>query len=88
MERNEKTVRVWVGLDLLQAKLMEQMLLDNGIECFSSRDTGLLLMGGRGDIGLWVAKKDEERARLLLKQAEEKMSEALDAEDNTPHHDS
>jgi len=37
-----------------------------------------------GEIGLWVSKKDEQQARTLLEQMEEEMSEALDAEDDTP----
>lgn len=88
MDKNESTVRVWVGLDLLQTKLMEQTLLANGIECFSSRDAGMLLMGGQGELGIWVAKKDEGRARALLEQAEEEMSQALDAESQVPETDS
>ncbi len=84
MEREEKTVRVWVGLDLLQAKMMEQVLLDRRIECFSNRDLGVLPAGVLGEIGLWVSKKDEQQARTLLEQMEEEMSDALDAEDDTP----
>ncbi len=88
MEREEDTVRVWVGRDPLQAKLMEQMLLDNGVECFSSGDRAMELMGSRGDIGLWVARKDESRARALLEEMEEEMSAALDADDDTAETDS
>ena len=51
MEREEKTVRVWAGLDLLQAKMMEQVLLDRGIECVSNRDLGVLPAGALGEIG-------------------------------------
>ncbi len=88
MEREEKTVRVWAGLDLLQAKMMEQVLLDRGIECFSNRDLGVLPAGVLGEIGLWVSEKDEQQARTLLEQMEEEMSEALDAEDDTPQEES
>ncbi len=88
MEREEKTVRVWVGLDLLQAKMMEQVLLDRGIECFSNRDLGVLPAGVLGEMGLWVSEKDEQQARTLLEQMEEEMSEALDAEDDTPQEES
>lgn len=80
MERNENTVRVWVGLDLLQAQLMKQTLLDNGIECTADRDPGVLPTGEFGEIGLWVGKDDEARARTLLVQLEEEMSSELDRE--------
>ncbi len=78
MEAGENTVRVWVGLDPLQGKMMEQLLVDNGIECFSNRDTGVL--GAFSQTSLWVAQKDEARARTLLETAEEEMSAALDQE--------
>lgn len=81
-------MRVWAGLNLLQAKMMEQVLLDRGIECFSNRDLGVLPAGVLGEIGLWVSKKDEQQARTLLEQMEEEMSEALDAEDDTPQEES
>ena len=87
MERHEGSVRVWVGLNLLQAQLMEEVLRENGIECFSGQDTGLFLSGGRLEISLWVPKHEEERARALLEQAEEEMSEALDAEGDAPQSD-
>ncbi|MGH9863295.1 MAG: putative signal transducing protein [Candidatus Acidiferrales bacterium] len=80
MEPGENTVRVWVGLNPLQAKLMEQILLDNDIECFSSLDAGMVLAGGRYETSLWVGKNDEARARTLLETAEAEMSEALDQE--------
>ncbi len=80
MEAGENTVRVWVGLNPLQAKLMEQILLDNKVECFSSLDAGMVLAGGRYETSLWVAQKDEARARTLLETAEEEMSAALDQE--------
>lgn len=76
MERKEDTVRVWVGLDLLQAKLMEEVLRENGIECFSDRDHGVIPVGMVGEVGVWVPKKDERRARQLLEQTEAEMSEA------------
>ena len=80
MEPQEKSVRVWVGLDPLQGKLMEQLLKDNGIEFFSNRDTGVL--GAFAQTSLWVAKKDETRARALLETAEAEMSEALNPAEN------
>ena len=88
MNREEESVRVWVGLNLLQAQMMKQMLLDNGIECTSDRDLGVLPTGEFGEIGLWVGKATEARARELLEQMEEEMSAALDAEDNAPPSDS
>lgn len=81
MQREEESVRVWVGLDLLQAQMMKQMLLDSGIECSADRDPGVLPTGELGEIGLWVGKKDEAQARALLEQLEDQMSAALDAED-------
>jgi len=78
MEREDKSVRVWVGLDLLQGQMMKQVLLDNGIECSADRDMGVIPAGEFGEIGLWVNKKDEARARTLLQQTEDEMSEQLD----------
>jgi hypothetical protein len=78
MERKENSVRVWVGLDLLQAQLMKQMLIDSGIECSADRDMGVIPAGELGEIGLWVSEKDESRARTLLEKMEEEMSAALD----------
>lgn len=78
MEREDKTVRVWVGLDLLQGQMMKQVLLDNGIECSADRDMGVIPAGEFGEIGLWVSQKDEARARALLQETEDEMSEQLD----------
>lgn len=80
MEPKEKSVRVWVGLDLLQTQMMKQMLLDSGIECSADRDLGVLPLGEFGEIGLWVSTADEARARELLEALEEQMSAQLDAE--------
>ena len=74
MESKESLVRVWVGFDLLQGQLMKQMLRDNGIECFSPRDRGVIPTGALGEIGVWVGQEDEARARALLEQWEEEMS--------------
>ena len=83
MEREEESVRVWVGLDLLQAQMLKQMLLDTGIECSCDRDSRILPTGEFGEIGLWVRRQDEERARALLEQMEDEMSAELDAEGPT-----
>ena len=80
MEPKEKSVRVWVGLDLLQAQMMKQMLMDSGIECSADRDLGVLPVGEFGEIGLWVSTADEARARELLEQLEDQMSTQLDTE--------
>ena len=80
MEPKEKSVRVWVGLDLLQAQMMKQMLQDSGIECTADRDLGVLPLGEFGEIGLWVSRGDEGRARELLEQLEDQMSAQLDTE--------
>lgn len=80
MEKEEKTVRVWAGLNFLQAEMMKQMLLENGIECFGNRDPGVLPFGEFGEIGLWVRQQDEPRARQLLQELEEAMSAELDEE--------
>ena len=80
MEPKEKSVRVWVGLDLLQAQMMKQMLLDSGIECSADRDLGVLPLGEFGEIGLWVSRDNEGRARELLEQLEDQMSAQLDTE--------
>lgn len=87
MERDEDSVRVWVGLNLLQAQLLEEVLREHGIECFSGQETGLFLAGGRLEISLWVPEHEEKRARALLERAEEEMSEALDAEGDAPQAD-
>lgn len=84
----EEMMRVWVGLDPLQAKLMQSMLLDNGIECFSDADSGFIPVGELRRVGLWVRKRDERQARQLLEQTEEEMSAALDAEDESGETDS
>lgn len=81
MKPKEESVRVWVGLDLLQAQMMRQMLLDNDIECTADRDmTSMIPAGEFGEIGLWVSKADEPRARALLEETEEQMSKQLDRE--------
>jgi len=80
VEPKEKSVRVWVGLDLLQAQMMKQMLLDSGIECSADRDLGVLPLGEFGEIGLWVSRDNEGRARELLEQLEDQMSAQLDTE--------
>jgi len=80
VEPKEKSVRVWVGLDLLQAQMMKQMLMDSGIECSADRDLGVLPVGEFGEIGLWVSTADEARARELLEQLEDQMSTQLDTE--------
>jgi hypothetical protein len=84
MKAKEDTVRVWVGLDLLQAQMMKQMLIDNGIECSADRDPGVIPAGEFGEIGLWVGQSDESRARKLLEQMEEEMSAELDEESPEP----
>jgi len=78
MRREEETVRVWVGLNLLQAQMLRQALLDNGIECTTDRDIEVLPAAVLGEIGLWVSKQDEVRARALLSAMEEEMSAELD----------
>ncbi|MGH9804089.1 MAG: putative signal transducing protein [Candidatus Acidiferrales bacterium] len=80
MEPRENSVRVWVGLDLLQAQMMKQMLLDSGIECSADRDLGVLPLGEFGEIGLWVSTADQARARELLEELEEQMSAELDTD--------
>jgi len=80
MEREEDTIRVWVGLNFLQAQMMKQMLLENGIECYGDRDPGMLPFGEFGEIGLWVSKQNEQRARQLLEELEDAMSAELDEE--------
>ncbi len=80
MKPEESTVRVWVGLEPLQAEMMKQMLLDSGIECFHDRSVEVLPLGGMGEIGLWVSRENEARARELVTALEDEMSEALDAE--------
>lgn len=67
---------------MLQVQMMKQMLLENNIECWADRglDTGVIPTGEFGEIGLWVSKKDEERARELLEALEEEMSVRLDRE--------
>jgi len=80
MEREEDTIRVWVGLNFLQAQMMKQMLLENGIKCYGDRDPGMLPFGEFGEIGLWVSKQNEQRARQLLEELEDAMSAELDEE--------
>ena len=80
MKTGEDTVRIWVGMDPLQAEMMKQMLLENGIECFHDRSVEVLPVGGMGEIGIWVSKADEARARELVQALEDEMSEQLDKE--------
>jgi hypothetical protein len=80
MKPEENSVRVWVGLDPLQAEMMKQMLIENGIECFHDRSVEVLPVGGMGEIGIWVGKGDEARARELVQALEDEMSEQLDKE--------
>ena len=82
MKPEEESVRVWVGLDLLQAQMLKQMLLDTGIECSADRDLGVLPTGEFGEISLWVSRSDEARARQLLEQLEDEMSAELDNEES------
>lgn len=80
MKPGEDTVRVWVGMDPLQAEMMKQMLLENGVECFHDRSVEMLPVGGMGEIGVWVSKANEARARELVQALEDEMSEQLDKE--------
>ncbi len=80
MKPGEDTVRVWVGLDPLQAEMMKQMLLENGVECFHDRSVEVLPVGGMAEIGLWVSKASEAQARELIQELEDEMSEQLDKE--------
>ncbi|MFQ5723686.1 MAG: putative signal transducing protein [Terriglobia bacterium] len=80
MSQSQETVRVWVGLDLLQAQMLRQMLEDNGIACLADRDLGMIPAGEFGEIGLWVNKQDERQARTLLHELEDRMSADLDRE--------
>ncbi len=80
MKSGEDTVRVWVGLDPLQAEMMKQMLLDNGVECFHDRSVEVLPVGGMAEIGIWVSKASEAQARELIQELEDEMSEQLDKE--------
>ncbi|MFQ5696347.1 MAG: putative signal transducing protein [Terriglobia bacterium] len=82
MEHKGESIRVWVGLNLLQAQMMRQVLLDSNIECWADRgmDMGIIPAGVIGEIGIWVSKADEAQARRLLEQVEEQMSSDLDGE--------
>ncbi|MDA2914495.1 DUF2007 domain-containing protein [Acidobacteriia bacterium AH_259_A11_L15] len=80
MKRDEETVRVWVGLDLLRAQMLRQMLEETGMACLADRDLGMIPAGEFGEIGLWVNKKDESQARTLLQELEDQMQAALDRE--------
>ncbi|MCI0403689.1 MAG: DUF2007 domain-containing protein [Acidobacteria bacterium] len=80
MKAGEDSVRVWVGLDPLQAEMMKQMLLENGVECFHDRSVEVLPVGGMAEIGIWVSKASEAQARELIQELEDEMSEQLDNE--------
>jgi len=80
MKPDENTVRIWVGMDPLQAEMMKQMLLENGVECFHDRSVEVLPLGAMGEIGVWVSKANEARARELVQALEDEMSEQLDKE--------
>ncbi|HSC77710.1 MAG TPA: DUF2007 domain-containing protein [Candidatus Acidoferrales bacterium] len=80
MDEREGLVRIWMGLNSLQAEFMRQLLVDHNIECFSALDTGMLYAGARYETSIWVTKENEERARGILGEAEESMSEQLNAE--------
>jgi len=58
---------------------MEHLLRSEGIEFLVGHDMSMFVMGSQGELSIWVAKKDEERACRLLEQLEEEMSEALEA---------
>lgn len=78
MKRDEGIVRVWRGLDSLQAQLLRQCLLDNGIECYLDRDSRRLDLG-MTDVGLWVAKRDAAQAREIIAAREAEMRARLDS---------
>ena len=82
MADKDEMVRVWTGLNLLQAKMMEEVLRESEIEAFlPAEDDVMEMLGARTDYGLWVRKDVAVRARMLLEEAEEEMSQALDAPD-------
>ncbi len=82
MADKDEMVQVWTGLNLLQAKRMEEILRRSEIEAFlPAEDDVMEMLGARTDYGLWVRKDDAARARNLLEEAEEEMSQALDADD-------
>ncbi|MFQ5927139.1 MAG: putative signal transducing protein [Terriglobia bacterium] len=72
MDTAERVVRVWRGLDSLQAQFLRASLLDNGIDCYLDRDMRRLDLG-MTDLGLWVAARDRDRARQLLADYEARM---------------
>ncbi|MBI4461999.1 MAG: hypothetical protein HY653_03745 [Acidobacteria bacterium] len=71
-------MRVWRGLDSLQAQFLRETLLANGIDCYLDRDTRHLDLG-MNDLGLWVAAPDKARARQLIAACEAEMRTALDS---------
>lgn len=81
MEPNESIVRVWRGLDSLEAQFLRQSLLSKGIECYLDRDIRRLDLG-MTDLGLWVAKRDGARARRVVEewQAETRAQLSRDSE--------
>jgi hypothetical protein len=82
MDVTERVVRVWRGLDSLQAQFLCQTLLDSGMDCYLDRDERHLDLG-MNDLSLWVAARDQGRARRLIEEEEAQMRHALDA-DATP----
>ena len=79
MDTSERVVRVWRGLDSLQAHFLRQALLETGIECYLDRDARHVELG-MNDVGLWVAARDESRAREIITSCEAEMHAALEAE--------
>lgn len=71
-DEEESIVRVWRGLDPLAAQFLQYSLLDHGIDCYLDRDLRRLDLG-MTDMGLWVAKRDEARARQVIAKREAEM---------------
>jgi hypothetical protein len=65
LEPTERLVRVWRGLDSLQAHFLRDTLIGEGIDCHLDRDA-LHLDLGMTDLGLWVAAADVGRARQVI----------------------
>ena len=80
MADSEGMVRVWTGLNPLQTQYMEEVLKEHGIEYMEQRETAFGAVTGVQDASLWVRRRDEKQAGKLLEEAEEAMSEALEAE--------
>lgn len=79
MDKTGRIVAVWRGFNLLQAQFLREALLEHNIDCYLEREA-FQFEFGINDVGLWVAARDQSRARELIAEAEIEMRRDLEAE--------